>query len=150
MKFNNIKEVVKYMDSINPKDIEYRYNRDYFYENLDWYKAILQGVLNLKEKPKRVIDVGSNFNVFGFLFENEDIEYIGVEVSFRKRHKPFTSDKVKFINKDYYEVREEFKDDVIISNLCIGYQVPVEDIKCKHLIVGALTEKGTCTYKQIK
>ena len=81
------------------------------------------------------------------MFENEGIEYIGVEKYLEKNHNPYTSNWIKFINKDYYEVRDEFKDDVIISNLCIGYLIPIKDVKAKHLIVGSIDEKGLCSSK---
>ena len=79
------------------------------------------------------------------MFENEGIEYIGVEKYLKKSHKPYTSDLVKFVNKDYYEVAEDFKDDVIISNLCVKYCIPIKDVKAKHLIIGAVDEKGICS-----
>ena len=81
------------------------------------------------------------------MFENEGIEYIGVEKYLKKNHNPYTSNWIKYINKDYYEVRDEFKDDVIISNLCVGYLIPIKDIKAKHLIVGSVDEKGICSAK---
>ena len=31
-------------------------------------------------------------------------------------------------------VREWFKDDVVISNLCVGYHIPKKDVLCKKLI----------------
>lgn len=81
------------------------------------------------------------------MFENEGIEYIGVEKYLKKNHHPYTSNWTKYINKDYYEVRDEFKDDVIISNLCVGYLIPIKDAKAKHLIIGAVDEKGLCSSK---
>ena len=83
------------------------------------------------------------------MFENEGIEYIGVEKYLRENHNPYTSNWIKFINKDYYEVRDEFKDDVIISNLCVGYLIAIKDVKAKHLIVGSIDEKGLCSAKII-
>lgn len=83
------------------------------------------------------------------MFENKGIEYIGVEKYLEKNHNPYTSNWIKFINKDYYEVRDEFKDDVIISNLCVGYLIPIKDVKAKHLIVGSIDEKGLCSAKII-
>lgn len=83
------------------------------------------------------------------MFENEGIEYIGVDEYLNKNHKPYTSDLVKYINKDYYEVRDEFKDEVIISNLCINYLIPIKDVKAKHLIIGTIDEQGQCSAKLI-
>ena len=42
---------------------------------------------------------------------------------------------IRFIGAKYEDVAESFKDDVIISCLCVGYLVNVEDVKAKHLIV---------------
>ena len=81
------------------------------------------------------------------MFENEGIEYIGIDEYINKEHKPYTSDKVKYINTNYYDVREEFENETIISNLCVGYLIPVEDVKAKHLIVGIIDEKGKCSAK---
>ena len=142
-----IDEVVKIMDKMNPKDTEYCYNRDYFYENDEWYKKILYEVMKLQ--PKRVIDIGSNYNVYGYMFENVGIEYIGIEEYINPKHVPYVTDKVKFVNKNYYDMREEYKDDVIISNLCVGYLIPIEDVKAKHLIVGTLDKNGYCSAKKL-
>ena len=81
------------------------------------------------------------------MFENEGIEYVGVEKYLNKNHKPYTSDLVKFINEDYYNVRDKFKDDVIISNLCISYMIPIKDVKAKHLVIGTIDEQGMCSAK---
>ena len=79
------------------------------------------------------------------MFDNEDIEYIGVEKYLKKNHNPYTSDLVKFINEDYYNVSDKFKDDVIISNLCVSYLIPIKDVKAKHLIIGTVDEQGLCS-----
>ena len=142
-----IVDVVKIMDKLNPNDTEYCYNRDYFYENDEWYKKILYEVMKLQ--PKRVIDIGSNYNVHGYMFENVGIEYIGIEEYLNPKHTPYVTDKVKFVHKNYYDVREEYKDDVIISNLCVGYLIPVEDVKAKHLVVGTLDKNGYCSAKKL-
>ena len=142
-----INEVVKIMDKMNPKDTEYCYNRDYFYENDEWYKKILYEVMKLQ--PKRVIDIGSNYNVYGYMFEKVGIEYIGIEEYINPKHAPYVTDKVKFVHKNYYDVREEYKDDVIISNLCVGYLIPVEDVKAKHLIVGTVDKNGHCSAEKL-
>lgn len=47
-----IKNVVKYMDSINPIDDEYEYNKLYFYENDEWYEHILAAVKKLRQRKK--------------------------------------------------------------------------------------------------
>lgn len=47
-----INDVVKYMDKINPHDIEYEYNKLYFYENDEWYKHILVAVKKLRQCKK--------------------------------------------------------------------------------------------------
>ena len=47
-----INDVVKYMGKINPHDIEYEYNKLYFYENDEWYKHILSAVKKLRQRKK--------------------------------------------------------------------------------------------------
>lgn len=117
--------------------------------SIDWYKAILKKVKEYK--PKRVIDIGSCLNFFGYLFENEGIEYIGIEIEL-DGCKPITTDKIKMINDNYYNVRDEFKDDICISCLCAGYLIPYEDIRAKHLIVDDFTKinnKNICSAKVV-
>lgn len=141
MKFKNLKEVINYLYKINENNPdryygEYKtdmlqYNVEEGSVSLEWYKAILEKVK--KYNPKRVVDIGSNLNMFGYLFANEGIEYIGIEVS--KEALPVETDKIKFIHDNYYNVKEQFKDDIIISCLCVGYLIPVKDVLGKVLIV---------------
>lgn len=131
MKVTSLKEAINYIKEMNKGNEYLEYNLEEGTISLEWYKAILEEVK--KYNPKRVIDIGSNVNMFGYLFANEGIEYIGVE-----RHAdliPIENEMIKFINKDYYEVREEFKNDIIISCLCVGYLIPIKDIKAKVLII---------------
>lgn len=149
MKFNNLKEVTKYFSELNKGN----YYLDYILAegtvSLEWYEAILQKVK--KYKPKRVIDIGSSVNMFGYLFANEGIEYIGIDEDITM--KPIIADNIKFINANYYDVREQFKDDIIISCLCVGYLIPIKDVLGKVLIVNDSTGKNKnfiCTAKEIK
>ena len=154
MKFNNLKEVIDYLYKINEnnpnryygeyKSYMLQYNIDEGSESLEWYKAILEKVK--KYNPKRVIDVGSNINMFGYLFENEGIEYIGIDNY--KDVEPIQTNKIKFIHANYYDVREKFKNDIIISCLCVGYLIPCKDILAKKLIVNEL-ENNKCIAKEI-
>lgn len=150
MKFNNLKEVTEYLTKIN-KD---NYYLDYILQegviSKEWYEAILKEVL--KDKPKRVIDIGSNVNMFGYLFANENIEYIGIDED-TSTLKPIETNNIKFIHSNYYDVREQFKDDICISCLCAGYLIPYKDIMCKKLIVDASTgtkKNFKCITKVIK
>ena len=137
--YKNLDEVFKYLDRINNiEDMQYLDCKWHSYDNIEWYKEILKEVL--KDKPKRVVDIGSNLNQYGFLFENEDIEYIGIDIL--KQFNPLITDKIKFLHSDYLKVRDEYKDDVIISCLCVGYQVPIEEVKFKKLIVNSLDKNG--------
>ena len=149
MKFNNLKEVTKYFSEINKGN----YYLDYILEegtvSLEWYQAILEKVKEYK--PKRVIDIGSGVNMFGYLFANEGIEYIGIDEDITM--KPIITDNIKFINANYYNVREQFKDDIIISCLCVGYLIPIEDVLGKVLILNDSTgtnENYKCLAKEIK
>ena len=150
MKFNNLKEVTKYFSELNKGN----YYLDYILEegtvSLEWYKAILEKVKQYK--PKRVIDIGSGVNMFGYLFANEGIEYIGIDED--TTMKPIITDNIKFINANYYDVKEQFKDDIIISCLCVGYLIPIEDVLGKVLIVndsiGKTNEDFKCLAKEIK
>lgn len=150
MKFNNLKEVTKYFSELNKGN----YYLDYILEegtvSLEWYEAILKKVKEYK--PKRVIDIGSGVNMFGYLFANEGIEYIGIDEDITM--KPIITDNIKFINANYYDVREQFKDDIIISCLCVGYLIPIEDVLGKILIVndstGTTNEDFKCLAKEIK
>lgn len=149
MKFNNLKEVIKYFSELNKGN----YYLDYILEegtvSLEWYKAILEKVKQYK--PKRVIDIGSGVNMFGYLFANEGIEYIGIDEDITM--KPIIADDIKFINANYYDVREQFKDDIIISCLCVGYLIPIKDVLGKILIVNdsiGENENFICAAKEIK
>lgn len=149
MKFNNLKEVTKYFSELNKGN----YYLDYILAegtvSLEWYETILEKVKQYK--PKRVIDIGSGVNMFGYLFANEGIEYIGIDEDISM--KPIIADNIKFINKNYYNVREQFKDDIIISCLCVGYLIPIEDVLGKVLIVNdsiGANENYKCLAKEIK
>ena len=154
MKINNLKESIDYLYKINKNNPNryygkykidmLQYNIDEGSESLEWYKAILEKVK--KYNPKRVIDVGSNINMFGYLFENEGIEYIGIDNY--KDVEPIQTNKIKFIHANYYDVREKFKNDIIISCLCVGYLIPCKDILAKKLIVNEL-ENNKCIAKEI-
>ena len=136
----NMKEMVSYLNSINDtEDLRYDDCIQHSYINEDSYKKILNKVLSLEEIPKRVVDVGSNLNQYAFLFENEGIDYIGIDLWNATRYmKPYESKNAKFIGARYEDISELFKDDVIISNLCINYLVNIEDVKSKHLITNEL------------
>lgn len=150
MKFNNLNEVIKHFQEINKgkEYLEYILCEGTLSE--DWYKAILEKVK--KYNPKRVIDVGSNVNMFGYLFANEGIEYIGIDNDLMGL-KPIITKDIKFVKSDYYEIREMFKDDIIISCLCVGYLIPIKDVLGKVLIINDHTgsaENFKCTAKEIK
>lgn len=146
MKFNNLKEVFDYLDKFNDPNFPiYDDCKENSYENIEWYQEILKKVL--EDKPKRVIDVGSNLNQYGFLFANEGIEYIGIDccnigIEWLDDEfsiiQPLITDKIKFIHAEYKDVSEYFKDDVIISCLCIGYLIPYSEVRAKRLIVNDL------------
>lgn len=140
LKINNMKEMFDYLDSINDKE-ELRYDdcKMHSYINVDSYEKILKEVLKLEEKPKRIIDIGSNMNQYAYLFENEDIDYIGIDLWNADRFiKPYESEHSKFIGARYEDIANLFDEDVIISNLCVNYLVKREDVKGKHLITNEL------------
>ena len=139
-KINNIKEMYEYLDTINDiNDMSYDDSKMHSYLNDETYKKILDEVLKLKEKPKRVIDVGSNMNQYAYMFENKGIDYIGIDLWNANRFmKPYENEHTKFIGARYEDIADWFKDDVIISCLCIGYLVKQEDVKAKHLITNEL------------
>lgn len=151
---NNLDDVFDYLDNINDvNNPMYLDSKFYSYTNEIWYKKILDKVL--EDKPKRVIDVGSNLNQYGYLFANEGIEYIGIDNSTCLPTdygvmQPLITDKIKFIQADYNKVQEWFRDDVIISCLCVGYLIPYADVKCKRLIVNALDDDGNPIAKEIR
>lgn len=150
----NLDDVFEYLDKINnTNNMLYLDCKYHSYDNLEWYKRILEKVL--EDKPKRVIDIGSNLNQYGYLFANEGIEYIGIDNSTCLPTdygvmQPLITDKIKFIQADYNKVKEWFRDDVIISCLCVGYLIPYADVKCKRLIVNALDDAGNPIAKEIK
>lgn len=155
MNITNLKESIEALRELN-KNNSARFDKetDLLEYNIEegsiskeWYEAILEEVK--KYKPKRVIDIGSNINLFGYLFANEGIEYIGIDNW--KDVEPIQTEMIKFIEADYYEVREKFSKDICISCLCVGYLIPIEDVKCKRLIINS--NKGTlqnfkCTAKE--
>ena len=140
IKINNIKEMYEYLDTINDiNDMSYDDCKMHSYLNDETYKKILDEVLKLKEKPKRVIDVGSNMNQYAYMFENKGIDYIGIDLWNANRFmKPYENEHTKFIGARYEDIADWFKDDVIISCLCIGYLVKQEDVKANHLITNEL------------
>lgn len=140
MTINNMKEMYDYLDSINDTD-DMRYDdcKMHSFINVDSYEDILKAVLKLEEKPRRVVDIGSNLNQYAYLFENEGIDYVGIDLWNAGRWmKPYESEHTKFIGARYEDIADWFKDDVIISNLCVTYLVKVEDVKAKHLITNVL------------
>lgn len=141
-KINNIREMFRYLDKINdPKDAEYDYCKLESYDLFDTYEKFLQKVLELDEIPKRVVDIGSNMNQYAYIFENAGIDYIGIDLwNADRRWKPYESKHVQFIGARYEDIADWFKNDVIISNLCVGYLVKIEDVKGKHLILNELNE----------
>lgn len=148
MKFNNLKEVTNYFSKINKGNYFLEYILEEGTVSLEWYQAILEKVK--KYKPKRVVDIGSGVNMFGYLFANEGIEYIGIDED--TQLKPIITNNIKFINKNYYDVRKKFKNDIIISCLCVGYLIPIEDVFGKVLIVNDSTgtnENFKCIAKEI-
>lgn len=158
IKINNLKESIEYLKKLNINNPNRYYGKekidmlDYNIDegslSIDWYKAILE-----KVKPyncKRVIDIGSNINLFGYLFANEGIEYIGIDIY--KDVEPIQTNNIKFINSDYYKIREQFKNDICISCLCVGYLIPIKDVICRRLIINSsegTNENYKCTAKEI-
>ena len=140
----NMKEMFNYLDSINDtNDMRYDDCKGHSFINIDSYKDILKEVLNLEEKPKRIIDIGSNMNQYAYIFENEGIDYVGIDLwNSARMYKPYESKHTKFIGARYEDIADWFKDDVIISNLCVNYLVKREDVKAKHLITNEL-DNGT-------
>ena len=140
LKIKNMKEMFNYLDSINDtNDMRYDDCKGHSFINIDSYKDILKEVLNLEEKPKRIIDIGSNMNQYAYMFENEDIDYVGIDLwNSARMYKPYESEHTKFIGARYEDIADWFKDDVIISNLCVNYLVNRKDVKAKHLITNEL------------
>ena len=153
IKINNLKESIEYLKKINnygtdkePYYLQYELSEAPI--SFEWYKAILNKIK--KYKPKRVIDIGSNINLFGYLFANEGIEYIGIDIY--KDVEPLQTNNIKFIHSDYYKIREQFRNDICISCLCVGYLIPIEDVICRRLIINSsegTRENYKCTAKEI-
>jgi hypothetical protein len=110
---------------------QFQYCLDYIPISLPTYEKLLEAVLSLDEKPKRVIDVGCNFNQFGYLFANEGIEYYGIDII--QWVNVIQTDMIHFIRADWDEIKDLFPNEVVISSLCIGYTA-TDDFKCKKLI----------------
>ena len=154
MKINNLKESIEYFKKINnygtDKEPYYlQYELSEATVSFEWYKAILNKIK--KYKPKRVIDIGSNINLFGYLFANEGIEYIGIDIN-PDGCKPIETKTIKFVKANYYDVAEQFKNDICISCLCVGYLIPIEDVICRRLIINSsegTRENYKCTAKEI-
>lgn len=136
MKINNMTEMCIYLDTINNiDDMRYDDCKMHSFSNVEGYESMLDVVLNLKDKPKRVVDIGSNLNQYAYLFENVGIQYIGIDLWNATHYmKPYINENVKFIGAKYEDISEWFEDDVIISQLCVGYLVNIEDVKAKHFI----------------
>ena len=141
-----MEEMFDYLDQINDvEDLRYDDCKGHSFINEEWYKKILEKILGLEEKPKRVIDIGSNMNQYAYLFENEGIDYIGIDLwNANRRYNPYENKHCKFIGARYEDISEWFKNDVIISCLCVKYLVNIEDVKAKHLIVDDMVDKKPC------
>lgn len=137
-KMKDMKDVYRYLDTINDvEDLRYDDCKMHSFINEDTYKKILKKVLELKEKPKRVIDIGSNINQYAYMFVNEGIDYVGIDLwNACRTMKPLENEHIKFIGARYEDIADFFKDDVIISNLCVGYLVDEKDVKAKVFING--------------
>lgn len=144
LKIKNLEDMFNYLDNINDVD-ELRYDdcKMHSFINVENYEKILNKVLKLKEKPKRVVDIGSNLNQYAYLFENKGIDYIGIDLWNANRFmKPYESKHTKFIGARYEDIADFFKDDIVISNLCVGFLVNRKDVKAKLFISGQdLVEK---------
>lgn len=155
MKIHTFKDSIEYFKKINnygtDKEPYYlRYELEEGTISLEWYEAILEKVK--KYNPKRVIDIGSNVNLYGYLFANEGIEYIGIDID-TIGCKPIETEYIKFIKANYYDIRDNYKDDVIISCLCVGYLIPEKDVKGKVLIRDYSEGHGKdfkCLAKEVK
>ena len=141
-KINNLREMFDYLDTINdPNNNEYDYCKEESYGLYTTYEKFLDKVLEIDKNTKRVVDVGSCFNQYAYIFENAGIEYIGIDYWNSDRSiKPYESKYVKFIGAKYEDIADNFKNDIIISNLCVGYLVDIKDVKAKHLIINELND----------
>ena len=83
-----ITESLEFLDKMNPNMINntgkwtveqmmYDDCKMHSYLNIEDYESILKELL--KDKPKRIFDIGCNMNQYGFLFANEGIEYYGID-----------------------------------------------------------------------
>ena len=150
----NLDDVFDYLDKIYDTNNDiYLDSKWHSYDNEGWYKRILEKVL--EDKPKRVVDIGSNLNQYGYLFANEGIEYIGIDnaTCLPNRYgfmQPLITDKIKFVHASYEKVRDYFKDDVVISCLCVGYLIPIKNVLCKRLIINDLDSNGLPIAKEVK
>lgn len=136
MKIKSLKEMFDYLDTINDvNNLEYDCCKMESYELFEIYEDFLEAILKLEEKPKRVVDIGSNMNQYAYIFENAGIDYIGIDIC--KNFVPYESEHSKFIWTKYEDVVDLFKDDVIISDLCVNYLVKREDVKAKHLFTNS-------------
>lgn len=150
----NLDDVFAYLDTINDvNNPQYLDCKWHSYDNEEWYKKILEKVL--EDKPKRVIDIGSNLNQYAYLFVNEGIEYIGIDSGTciptnYGLMQPIITDNIKFIPLPYEQVCYHFVDDVIISCLCVDYLVPIRAVKAKRLIINDLDKDGKPIAKEIK
>ena len=136
MKIKSLKEMFDYLDTINDvNNLEYDYCKMESYGLFEIYEDFLEAILKLEEKPKRVIDIGSNMNQYAYIFENVGIDYIGIDVC--KHFVPYESEHSKFIWAKYEDVADLFKDDILISDLCVNYLVKREDVKAKHLFTNS-------------
>ena len=140
---NTIYEMFDYLDSINDtSDGQYNDCKMHSFEHIDTYEKMLQEVLRLPDRPTRVVDIGSNLNQYAYIFENVGIDYIGIDLWNASRWmKPYESEHVKFIGARYEDIADWFKDDVVISNLCVNYLVNRDDVKAKHLITNVLNQE---------
>ena len=137
-----MKEMFDYLDTINDvDDLMYDDCKQHSYLYEEDYEKILEAVLSLYKKPKRVVDIGSNMNQYAYIFENAGIDYIGIDLwNADRRMNPYESKHVKFIGTRHEDISDWFKNDVIISNLCVNYLVKREDVKAKHLITNELVD----------
>lgn len=126
----NFEEMEEYLRKHNKNLERLDYLIEEGYISKEWYKAILRKVL--EDKPKRVVDIGCCLGLFSYIFENAGIKYIGVDLN---KYNRYESENVKYIQGDYLDLVDEFKNDVIISCLCIGYLIPFEKVQARRLIV---------------
>lgn len=140
----NMKEMFDYLDSINDSsDLRYDDCKMHSFDHVEVYEKFLIKILELYDKPKRVVDIGSNLNQYAYIFNNFGIDYVGIDL-WNASHfmKPYENEHSTFIGARYEDIADWFKDDIIISNLCVGYLVKIEDVKARHLIINEL-DKNT-------